>query len=145
MSMPKRELESLAAGGTLKREPPTAVEIEGLIRSGETRLRDAEIAGLSLASRFDLAYNAAHALSLAALRWHGYRADKRYVVFQALAHTLSLPATQWRILDDAHRRRNVIEYEGFIDVDEALVEGVLRVTREVARRARALTSPDEKR
>jgi hypothetical protein len=62
------------------------VEIDGLIRSGETRLRDAEIASLSLESRFDLAYNAAHALSLAALRCHGYRADKRYVVFQALAH-----------------------------------------------------------
>jgi hypothetical protein len=64
-------------------------------------------------SRFDLAYNAAHAFSLAALRWHGYRPDKkRYIVFQALAHTLSLPAAQWRVLDDAHRRRNEVEYEG---------------------------------
>jgi hypothetical protein len=136
--MAHRDLERLVAVGTLKAEPPAIAEIEGLIRSGETRLRDAENTALSLESRFDLAYNAAHALSLAALRWHGYRPDKRYIVFQALPHTLALPTVQWRILDDAHRRRNVIEYEGFMDVDEALLEGVLAVTREVAKRVRAL-------
>jgi hypothetical protein len=90
--MPKRQLENLVVTGVLKIEPPTASEIEGLIRSGNARLHDAEIESLSIESRFDLAYNAAHALSLAALRWHGYRSDKRYVVFQALAHTLGLSA-----------------------------------------------------
>ena len=132
------KLENLVAGGTLKPEPPAPAEIEGLIRSGETRLHDAENENLSIESRFDLAYNAAHALSLAALRWHGYRPDKRYIVFQVLAHTLSMPAAQWRILEDAHRRRNVIEYEGLVDVDQALLDGVLRVTREIAKRVRAL-------
>src|SRR4051812_37960262 len=89
--MPKRQLDNLVAAGVLKSESPTASEIEGLIRSGNARLDDAEKESLSIESRFDLAYNAAHALSLAALRWHGYRSDKRYVVFQALAHTLALP------------------------------------------------------
>jgi hypothetical protein len=138
--MPKRQLDNLVASGHLKAEPPAASEIEGLIRSGEARLRDAENEGLALESRFDLAYNAAHALALAALRWHGYRAEKRYMVFQALAHTLSLPAPQWRILADAHRRRNVIEYEGVADVDQALVAGVVSVTKEMAKRLRALGS-----
>jgi hypothetical protein len=137
--MPKPPLENLARTGDLKVEPPTAAEIEGLIRSGETRLRDAANESLAIESRFDLAYNAAHALSLAALRWHGYRPDnKRYIVFQTLAHTLSLPPAQWRVLGDAHRRRNVIEYEGVVEVDEALVNAVLRVTREIAKRVRAL-------
>ncbi|HVS14100.1 MAG TPA: hypothetical protein VMV46_09250 [Thermoanaerobaculia bacterium] len=72
----------------LKREPPAPSELEGLIASAVARLRDAENEDLSYDSRFDLAYNAAHALALAALRSHGYRADKRYLVFQALAHTL---------------------------------------------------------
>jgi hypothetical protein len=140
--MPKPQLETLARIGDLKVEPPATAEIEGLIRSGETRLRDAENRNLALESRFDLAYNAAHALSLAALRWHGYRPNhKRYLVFQALAHTLALPPAQWRVLDDAHRRRNVIEYEGVVDVDEALVDAVLRVTREIAKRVRALGPP----
>jgi hypothetical protein len=143
--MPKPPLENLARTGDLKVEPPAATEIEGLIRSGETRLRDAENESLAIESRFDLAYNAAHALSLAALRWHGYRPDnKRYIVFQALAHTLSLPASQWRVLGDAHRRRNVIEYEGIVQVDEALVSAVLRVTREIAKRVRALGPVEER-
>jgi hypothetical protein len=39
------------------------------------------------------------------LRWHGYRLNnKRYVVFQALEHTLGLPAKQWRVLAEAHSR-----------------------------------------
>lgn len=49
--MPKRELENLVPGGTLKVEPPAAAEIEGLIRSGETRLHDAENGSLSIESR----------------------------------------------------------------------------------------------
>ncbi|HSY50093.1 MAG TPA: hypothetical protein VLC46_14860 [Thermoanaerobaculia bacterium] len=127
-------LDNLVRGGQLKAEPTAQSELDGLIRSGLARLNDAENKALSLDSRFDLAYNAAHALSLAALRWHGYRSDNRYLVFQTLAHTLKLPAEQWRVLDSAHRKRNFIEYEGVADVDEQLVAALLRVTREVATR-----------
>jgi hypothetical protein len=141
--MPKAQLDRLVAGGTLKLEAPAPREIEGLIRSGAARLHDAEQTSLSVEGRFDLAYNAAHALALAALRWHGYRPDKRYIVFQALAHTLDLPAAQWRVLDDAHRRRNLIEYEGRADVDQALLAAVLRVTREIAERMLALGPPKD--
>ena len=48
------KLENLVAGGTLKPEPPAPAEIEGLIRSGETRLHDAENENLSIESRFDI-------------------------------------------------------------------------------------------
>lgn len=102
------------------------------------RLKDAANASLALESRFDLAYNAAHALSLAALRWHGYRSENRYLVFQTLTHTLQLDAAQWRVLDQAHRKRNLAEYEGDLDVDAALVEALIRVTRLVAERVAAL-------
>jgi hypothetical protein len=67
--------------------PAAQAEIDGLIRSGTVRLKDAGNAANSLESRFDLAYNAAHALSLAALRWHGYRSENRYLVFRSLTHT----------------------------------------------------------
>lgn len=70
--------------GKLTAEPGTAGEIKGLLTSGSERLADARNGGLALSSRFDLAYNAAHAFSLAALRWHGYRSGSRYLVFQAL-------------------------------------------------------------
>jgi hypothetical protein len=89
---------------------------------------------LSRESRFDLAYNAAHAFSLAALRWHGYRSENRYLVFQCLTHTINLPASQWRILDNAHRKRNLAEYEGDIDIEETLLAALIEVTNEVAKR-----------
>lgn len=69
-------LENLTGPGkALAKEPPDAKEFAGLKRSGLARLADAQTESLSLEGRFDLAYNAAHALCLAALRWHGYRAQ----------------------------------------------------------------------
>ena len=82
--MTSPELESLVGIGKLKREPPAQGEIDGLVRSAWSRLSDAANPALALESHFDLAYNAAHALALAALRWRGYRSDHRYVAFQAL-------------------------------------------------------------
>lgn len=130
--MTSSPLDNLVRIGKLKIEPPAQTEIDGLMRSGLARLHDAENASLALESRFDLAYNAAHALSLAALRWHGYRSDSRYLVFQSLTHTLGLEAALWRVLDQAHHKRNLAEYEGDLDVDEALVSALLRVARAVA-------------
>jgi hypothetical protein len=126
----------------LKREAADASEFQGLAASAAARLRDAENPALSLESRFDLAYNAAHALSLAALRWHGYRPDERYIVFQALAHTLQMTPEQWRVLDQAHRRRNRFEYAGAMVVDTKLVEAMLRVAREAELRLHALASSE---
>lgn len=136
--MPLPELDNLARIGQLKAEPATQQEFEGLLRSGTVRLRDAGNPANSIESRFDLAYNAAHALSLAALRWHGYRSENRYLVFQSLTHTVSLPAEQWRVLDQAHRKRNLAEYEGDVDIDEALLAALIRVAGEVAARSARL-------
>ena len=93
--MTSSELENLVAIGKLKREPASAREYDGLVRSGAARLVDARNEGLSLDSRFDLAYNAAHALALAALRRHGYRSENRALVFQLLTTTLGLPSAVW--------------------------------------------------
>jgi len=51
------------------------------------------------------------------------------------------PDEQWRVLDHAHRRRNLAEYEGDVDLDLALIEAVIRVAREVERRALELGPP----
>jgi len=75
--MTSTELENLVAIGKLKREPCSAREFEGLVRSGKARLSDAANAALAIESRFDLAYNAAHALALAALRRRGRPPDGR--------------------------------------------------------------------
>src|SRR5579863_3487131 len=86
----------------------------------------------SLESRFDLAYNAAHARCLAALRWHGYRPTNRYIVFQTLPHTLGLDPEVWRVLDKCHSVRNLGEYEGDLNVDERLVADLVVACRSVA-------------
>ena len=126
------QLDNLVRVGSLREEPPANAELQGLLQSGLHRLADAQRNELSLASRFDLAYNAAHALALAALRCHGYRSDSRYLVFQCLRHTLDMPDAQWRVLEQAHRQRNLAEYEGVIAADEALLAALLRVTRALA-------------
>ena len=125
MPKPIPELDNLVRVGRLKTESAAQSEFDGLIASGKARLADAKRTVLSLESRFDLAYNAAHALSLAALRWHGYRSDNRYLVFQALAHTLGTPAAQWRVLAKAHEQRNLAEYEGHLEVDELLLRDLI--------------------
>ena len=132
------QLDDLVRIGQLKTEPATESELNGLVRGGIRRLEDAERNELSLESRFDLAYNAAHALALAALRFRGYRSGSRYLVFQCLQHTIDLPQEQWRVLDHAHRKRNLAEYEGEMDVDQQVVAALLRVAREVAARVNDL-------
>lgn len=115
-------LQNLAGPGKpLSVEPPDAREIEGLQRSGLARLHDARNPALSLESRFDLAYNAGHALCLAALRRQGFRPSQRYIVFQVLPHTLGLGPEVWRVLDKCHHQRNIAEYEGELEVSERLI------------------------
>jgi hypothetical protein len=89
-------------------------------------------------SRFDLAYNAAHALYLAALRWHGYRSGNRYIVFQLLPHTLGLGPEVWRVLAKCHDIRNLGEYEGDLNVDERIVADLIAASKAVAARVDTL-------
>jgi len=131
-------LENLAKIGQLKAEPPAQSEIDGLIASGRKRFKDAKNHALALESRFELAYNAAHAFSLAALRWRGYRSENRYLVFQVLPHTLGMTDTQWRLLALCHDRRNKMEYEGISEVDQGLVAELVEVTENVLRKLEAL-------
>ena len=130
--MPPDPLENLVKIGKLKPEPPAEKDIDGLIKSGLARLKDSQNESLNIESRFDLAYNAAHALSLAALRKAGYRSESRYIVFQCLNHTLDFPNESWRVLDNAHRLRNIAEYEGELDVNEALLESLIRTVQKLA-------------
>jgi hypothetical protein len=130
MSLP--ELDNLVRIGQLKAEPRNAQEVTRMLAMAQTRLSDAKLNKLSLEGRFTSAYNAAHAAALAALRWHGYRSENRYTVFQCLTHTLGWPANRWRVLDTAHQKRNLAEYEGYLEVEEstvaeicALVQGLI--------------------
>ena len=127
--MRNKELENLVKIGQLKHEPFSQSEFDTTVRSGNDRLQDACFAQISLSGKFLLAYGAAYSYSLAALRLLGYRPANRYVVFQALPHSMSLGPEIWRVLADAHDVRNGFEYEGSDEVTEDLCEQVIRCAR----------------
>ncbi|MDP2142188.1 MAG: hypothetical protein Q8L20_15375 [Gammaproteobacteria bacterium] len=136
------QLQNLCGPGkSLTAEKPDQREFMGLKESGLKRLKDASLEQLSIESRFDLAYNAAHSLSLAALRWHGYRPANRYIVFQVLPHTLQAGPEVWRVLAKSHDVRNLGEYEGYLNVDERLVMDLIIATRIVADKIVELPPP----
>jgi hypothetical protein len=143
--MSSKELDNLVRLDLLKSEPGNQVEFDGLLSSGRKRLNDVNAPGLSPESRFDLAYNAAHAFALAALRWHGFRPhNKRYIVFQSLQHSLGMKPEVWRVLDKCHGIRNLVEYEGIFEVDEQLIKELMHAADIVGEAAEALGSLSEK-
>jgi len=131
MQVPLDKLDNLVKIGQLKLEEPDRNEFDGMVASAEIRLNDARLSGLSQDSKFTLAYGAAHALSLAAMRWHGYRSENRYLVFQCLEQTIGLETVKWRVLDQCHKRRNVAEYEGQLEIDSQLLDDLIETTSEL--------------
>jgi hypothetical protein len=139
--MASENLERLVSAKQLKAEAPNRKEFAGLVRLGRTHLNDARKSDLALENRFTLGYGAAHALSLAALRWHGYRSENRYIVFQCLQHTLGLGPEHWRVLALCHKRRNSAEYGGELEIDETLMADLLKATEAVLAKINALEPP----
>lgn len=109
----------------LRPEPRDAREFDGLKKSAAAFLSDARNRQISLGGRFTLVYDAAYAYSLAALRYCGYRAKNRYIVFQALPHTLGLGPEVWRVLAKAHELRNAVHYHGDFSADSRIVADVI--------------------
>jgi hypothetical protein len=86
-------------GKQLQKKAPDANELAGLLRSGTARLKDARNATLALESQFDLAYNAAHSLSLAALRRMGLRlfcGSSKHKAMSSQSTTSRWPMPSWR-------------------------------------------------
>ena len=124
-------LENLERIRKLKPEAPDQAQINGTIRSAMTRIQDLQLEGLSREGRFLSAYGAAHSLAQAALRWHGYRSDNRYITFQCLQHTLGMEAVKWRLLSKCHDLRNLAEYEGELNLSSQLVDELIDITLEL--------------
>ncbi len=125
--MSKTALENLIKIGQLKHEPANTLDIQRLLGMARKHLDDARRESNSLEGRFISAYSVAHAAGLAALRWHGYRSENRYQVFQCLQHTLGWSPVQWRQLDSAHNKRNLAEYEGYLEVEPSYVQGLIEL------------------
>ena len=67
------------------------------------------------------------------------------MVFQCLTHTVNWEAARWRVLDVAHRKRNLAEYEGVIDVEESAIKELCALTAQLIADVTKLTgSPEPK-
>jgi hypothetical protein len=137
--MAAEALANLARIGQLKVEARNPAEVLRMLRLAKTRLADSQLAHVSVDGRFASSYGAAHAAALAALRWHGYRSENRFMVFQCLPHTLGWPAHRWRVLDAAHQKRNLAEYEGYLDIEESLVLELTALVRDLIADVETLT------
>ena len=137
--MPSEALANLARIGKIKAEPMNRAEIDRMLAMARKRLEDAAFLQISEEGRFTSAYNAIHAAALAALRWHGYRSENRYIVFQSLGHTLDWPANKWRVLDAAHQKRNLAEYEGFLEIEESTIAELCALAQELISDVEKLT------
>jgi hypothetical protein len=141
--MSKPELDNLVRIGRLNAEPPSRNEFVGMVESAKTKLIDAQNADLDPDSQFDLAYGATHRLALAALRHAGYRSENRVTVFQTLAHTLGTAAADIQIFLRAHSERNLMEYQGRMDVDAQLLADLIRCTKTLQGHVEKLGPPAE--
>lgn len=139
--MSKEELDNLVKIGSLKIEPPTRKEFDGMVKSARRGLADAQNESIETDSQFDLAYEAAHKFALAALRNHGYRSENRITVFQTLVHTLSTDKADLQNLLKAHNERNLAAYEGRVDIDEKLLKDLIAATKRLATAVGKLTPP----
>ena len=130
--MTLEKLQNLVQIKQLKVEAPDQNEFDGMLNSAKRRLQDAQVEGLSEDGQFSLSYGAAHALALAAMRWHGFRSDNRYLVFQCLQHTVGLENAKWRVLDKCHKQRNLAEYEGHLEITPQLLQELITITKELS-------------
>lgn len=136
--MSLEKLDNLVKINQLKVEPPDQKEFDGMVASAKRRLQDVQIEALSVEGRFSLAYGAAHSISLAAMRWHGYRSENRYLVFQCLQQTIGLDKVKWRVLDRCHKVRNLAEYEGHLEVSAQLLKELIDITNELVKLVESL-------
>lgn len=121
-------LENLVGKG-LQKEPCSAKEIQRFLGKIATKLADAQGEGLSLDSRFDLAYEALLQIGLAALRANAYRPDSRgghhLLALQTLDTTMDYPKEKLRLLDEFRRQRANGLYDGSFDPTHAEVQAIV--------------------
>ena len=115
-------LENLV-GRTLEAITPMRVDIQQLLEASARSLADAQLAGLSSESRFDLAYKAIMQAANAALQANGYRTrtsvpGHHQTMIQSLTRTVGLSAVTMILLDSLRKQRNVIDYSGDLVSEE---------------------------
>ena len=119
-------LENLLKIGQLKPHTTDATEIRRLLTAARRNLGDAEVAGISPETRFDVAYKAIMQAALAALMANGFRPDTNrpghhMTVLQSLPKSIGLSKGRMLLMDALRKKRNLSDYTGE-DIDDGSAE-----------------------
>lgn len=139
--MAKPKLDNLVKINQLKAEPPLRKEYDGMLKSAQRGLADAQNESIETDSQFDLAVEAAYKFALAALRREGYRSENRITVYQTLTHTIGVSNADLQIFLKAHNERNLASYRGRIDIDEKLLADLIAATKRLSTAVVKLAPP----
>lgn len=105
-------LDNLVRIGQLKAEPRNDSEVQRMLAMAQTRWADAQLAHVSQEGRFTSAYNA--------------------------AHTVNWPPARRRVLDAAHQKRNLAEYEGYLEIEESTIAEMVTLAAQLIADVRTL-------
>jgi hypothetical protein len=128
----KVRLQNLVDRKILHEEPASPVEVQGLLSSAADFLADARRKDNSEATRFNVAYEAAHAIALAAMRALDLRPAQgpghRAIVFNVLDCTTAAKPEIHVPLSKAHDKRNKLTYDGLTTFSSAELDELIERT-----------------
>jgi len=133
-------LSDWSSNGWLAEHQTTREEIAALLALSDRDLRDAKKGRLSTDWQFNIAYNAALQVALAALAASGYRPARggphHHYAIQSLAFTLSVDSNTIRLLDRFRKKRNAAEYDQVGAVSGQEVKEMLELATELRQQIR---------
>lgn len=128
----KVRLQTLVERKYLREEKAAPTEVQGLLASAASFLADARRESNSEATRFNVAYEAAHCLALVAMRAWDLRPAQgpghRAIVFNSLDSTAGAPAAVHVPLSKAHDKRNKLTYDGLTTFSAAELAELIDTT-----------------
>ena len=60
------------------------------------------------------------------------------MVFQCLGDTLGWPTSKWRVFDAVHQKRNLAEYEGYLEIEESTIDELRDLTASLIKDVKVL-------
>ena len=137
-------LSNLAKIGQLDPVTYSKDLVERMLATAKQRLRDAQFAQNSDATRFDCAYTAIRAVADMGLHLKGFRTSTskpghHQTAIACLAHTLDVDVATIRVLDSLRKQRNLSDYDGEL-VSEVALQECLKQAQALLTRVEAVLS-----
>lgn len=126
-------LENPVKTNQLARHVARPGEVQRLLVAATRNLADANATGISVETRFDVAYKAIMQCAFIGLLANGYRPSTstpghHQTMIQALPLTLGVARETWLVLDALRKKRNINDYSGELIEEGSVQECVAQAT-----------------